>query len=314
MKLLYVVGLLLAIGINDIARINTLKQEAKTAYESGDYETALEKYEELTDDLNVTTDEIALNMAHARYHLQDTAQAIRSYNELSAIAEDNKIKSVAYNQVGVLHTEMDPSGKNDQAALNAFKAALKADPTNSEARYNYEVLKKKMKEKEQQNQDQQNKDQNQDDKDQDKDQKDQQDKDQKGDKDKENKDSEEKEQENKENQDDKEGEEQENKDKQGQDKEDQEKKDGEKKDGEQNDEEKKGDEKEGEKPEENQEGKEDEKKDGMPQSAADKLKELNISPQQAKMLLEAMKDQEVQYLQQLRRRPTKKRQSGKPDW
>ena len=314
MKLLYAFGLLLAISVNDIARINTLKQEAQTAYKAGDYETALSKYEELTNDMDVSTDEISLNMAHAYYHLQDTAKALRAYNELSSVAENKKIQSVAYNQVGVLYNEMDPSGKNDKAALNAFKAALKADPTNEEARYNYEVLKKKMKEKEQQ--DQQNQDQNQDQQDQENKENQEQNQDQKGDQNKEDQKSEENQEQNedqqKEDQEKQEGEDQENKDQQGE-QDDKQQKDGKEQEGEQKEGEEQKDPKED--AESESEEKEGEKNENdIPPSTADKLKELNISPQQAKMLLEAMKDQEVQYLQQLRRRPTKKRQSGKPDW
>ena len=48
-----------------------------------------------------------------------------------------------------------------EEALKAFKEALKLDPENESARFNYELLKKRMLEMEQQNQDQQNQDQDQ---------------------------------------------------------------------------------------------------------------------------------------------------------
>jgi len=44
------------------------------------------------------------------------------------------------------------------------------------------------------------------------------------------------------------------------------------------------------------------------------LEQMNISEEKAKMILEAMKNNEIQYIQQQRRKPTKAPESGKPDW
>lgn len=49
-------------------------------------------------------------------------------------------------------------------------------------------------------------------------------------------------------------------------------------------------------------------------SAEDQLKELNISPEKAQMILDAMKNSEVQYLQQNQRRVSKPKDPSKPDW
>lgn len=75
--------------------------------------------------------------------------------------------------------------------------------------------------------------------------------------------------------------------------------------------------KDGEKKEgENQEGEEQESEEQpTPEEMMQKkLEEMNISEEKAKMILEAMKNNEVQYLQQQRRKPTKRPPSGKPDW
>ncbi|MDH5610039.1 MAG: hypothetical protein OEY56_11225 [Cyclobacteriaceae bacterium] len=45
-----------------------------------------------------------------------------------------------------------------------------------------------------------------------------------------------------------------------------------------------------------------------------KLEEMNISEEKAEMILEAMKNSEIQYLQQQKRKAGKRPQSGKPDW
>lgn len=62
-----------------------------------------------------------------------------------------------------------------------------------------------------------------------------------------------------------------------------------------------------------QEKKEQEKKD-IPPSVSEKLQQMEMSEEKAKMILEAMKNQEVQYLQQNKRKATKPKQKGKPDW
>ncbi len=54
--------------------------------------------------------------------------------------------------------------------------------------------------------------------------------------------------------------------------------------------------------------------DQPPQSRSEKLEELNLTEEKARMILEAMKNNEIQYIQQNKRRATKKPDSDKPDW
>jgi Ca-activated chloride channel family protein len=46
----------------------------------------------------------------------------------------------------------------------------------------------------------------------------------------------------------------------------------------------------------------------------EKLKEMNIPLEKAQMILEAMKNNEVQYVQQKKRKASKPKKSNKPDW
>ncbi len=50
------------------------------------------------------------------------------------------------------------------------------------------------------------------------------------------------------------------------------------------------------------------------QSPADKLKEMNMSEEKAQMILEAMKNNEIQYIQQNKKKPQSRPNDGKPDW
>ncbi len=289
--LIFILGLLLSIDPKKVSKINSLKSEAKKAFLAGDFKTAIEKYKYLKDSLGVNEEEVGMNLANSYFRTNDTTGAFSNYQPLS-LSNDAKIKSWANQQMGVMANRQ---GKFEEA-LNYFKQAIKAEPENEQARFNYEMVKKKLEEQKKQEQ-QQNKDQNKDNKDKKDDQK------------KDNKDQQNKDQQNKD-QKDKDKKDQENKDKQDQ-KKDQQNKD--KKDKEQKDKEQK---------EKEQQQKEQEKKDQQNKddknkpdpSLSEKLKDMKISEEKAKMILEAMKNQEVQYLQQNRRKATKPRDRGKPDW
>jgi hypothetical protein len=279
--------------VGKIAKANAAKERAAEALKNGDYQKVIEHYSYLLDSLNYESPQAELNRAHAYFQLKDTVNAYDAYRRVSEAASA-ELKSKAMLQMGNL-SEMQEENEN---ALSFYKEALKADPTNSKARYNYELLKKKMQEQEKQNQDQ-NQDQEQD---QNQEKQDQENKDQQN---KENKDSEnQKQNENQEkSQEDKESEEQKQKN------------DAEQQDGEQ-DEQDKGKEQEQKEQQEQKEG--EQKKDGEEQemnpNTKQKLEEMNISEEKAQMILEALRNKESQYFQQLRKKATKRQESGKPDW
>lgn len=277
-----------------IGKINRAKSEAREAYTSGDYKTAVQKYHYLIDSMKVMEDELKLNLANAYFMMNDTANAMTNYESLAG-SKVNAVRSKAQQQLGIMNYRK----QKLEQALNNFKQAIKADPDNMDARYNYELLKKKLdekkkKEEEQQNKDQQNKDQqkdqqqNKDQQQKDQQQKDQQQKEQEK-KDQQNKDQKSKEQQQKEQQ-----------QKEQQQKE-QQQKEQEKKDQQQ-------------KEQQNPEQKQDQEKKKPNPELSEKLEQMKISEQKARMILEAMKNQEIQYLQQNKRKASKPKDKGKPDW
>jgi len=290
-------SILLTFGVTDplkIGKINRAKKEAREAYTSGDYKTAISKFKYLIDSLGVQEDAINLNLANAYYQLKDTANAQTAYQMLTG-SRESMVRSKAQHQLGIMSHQQ---GKLEEA-LEHFKQAIKADPANQDARYNYEMVKKKLEEKKkQEEQNQSNKDkQNKDQKDKDQQKKDQQNKDQQNKedqkKDQQNKDQQKKDQEKK----DQQNKEQQNKEQQNKEQQEKEKKDQQQKDQE-------------------QEQKEQQKKDekSIPPQVSKKLEQMKISPEKAQMILEAMKNQEIQYLQQNKRKATKPKDKGKPDW
>lgn len=141
-----------------IGKINSAKKEAKKAFVAGDYQGAVSKYKYLVDSLGVKEDEVMLNLASAYYLTKDTANAFSTYQSLSA-SSNRVVSSKANQQLGVMSNQQ---GKAEEA-LNYFKQAIKAHPENDDARYNYEMLKRKLdekKKKDEQNKKDDKKDQN----------------------------------------------------------------------------------------------------------------------------------------------------------
>lgn len=170
---------------------------------------------------------------------------------------------------------MAKNGGNLEESIQYLKSSIKADPANDGARFDYEVVKKLA---QQQKENQQNQDQ----------------KDQKQD----------------ENKQDQQKEDQQKQDQQKQDQKDQEKSEEQKED-------KDAEKKEGEEQKsEEQQKKEDAEKQEQEQqdNVRQKLEEMNISEEKAKMILEALKNNEIQYIQQRKRKATEQPESGKPDW
>ncbi|GAB3334511.1 hypothetical protein GCM10027429_15810 [Marivirga atlantica] len=293
--------------VTKIAKANKAKEEAEKAFRAGEYQKAIEHYSYLLDSLNYDNDAAVLNRAHSYFNLKDTLNAYEAYRTAS-MSTNKEIKSTAFNQLGNLSEQQ----KQNKEALEFYKEALKANPTNSEARYNYELLKKKLEEQEknkdqQQNKDQQNQDQNKEDQ-QNKDQQNKQDQ---------NKNQEDQNSEDQQNKEDQEKSQEGDESKEQQDKKnaDQQDKSEEQKDGEQQDQKSQEDQQSAdEQKQQEQEAKKEGEQEQMKPSTKEKLEAMNVSEEKAKMILEALRNKEAQYLQQTRKKATKRQDSGKPDW
>lgn len=282
MKLLplIIVALLALIDPAMVRKINAAKAAAEEAFKKGDYTAAMRHYRYLVDSLGVTEDEVMLNLANASYLAADTATAFNSYQ---AVTDSPKpeIRSKAYQQLGLMANQR---GRHEEA-LNLFKQAIKAAPHNDDARYNYEMLKKKLEEEKQQQQEQQQQNQDQ----------------QQQDQQKEN-------QENKEQQQKSEDQQQQDNQEQSDEQSDQQQKDQQQQEQEQKEQQEQDSE------EQDSEEPDDSDRRDMPNLDREKLNEMKMSEEKARMILEAMRNQEKQYLQQQKRKPTQSRDRNKPDW
>ena len=122
-----------------------MKRLAEEAYKNGEYDAAISSFRLLTDSLGISEDPILLNLANAYYQQKDTTNAAHYYSRLLG-SNDEKLRSLAYQQMGVINKQKNKLNE----AISDFKAALKSDPLNEDARYNYELLKKILNEQEQQ--------------------------------------------------------------------------------------------------------------------------------------------------------------------
>lgn len=314
----YLIGVLVILAsitdpVTKIAKSNKLKRTAESAYEAEDYKEAVEAYQLLLDSMQVDDDKARLNMANAAYIisyggdnmglLSDISSGktqVQDSSQLSAISGDlryfdvaekgyksvtssvnTSLASSAHNQLGIISykmSEQSPDEKESfmQSALGNFKNALLKNSANEQARYNYELLKKLIKQQqEQQKQEQEQKqDQQQDQQDQEQKQDQQQKQDQK---------------------------QEQQQDEQQQQQDEQQQQDQQQKN-------------EQEQQQEQQQQEEGEQKDDPMEKLMEKLKEMNIPLEKAQMILEAMKNNEVQYVQQKKRKASERKDSSKPDW
>jgi len=303
---------------NDIAKINRLKSEARKSYQAGDYLAAIEKYSMLIDSFKVNEEEILMNYANAAFLLtrndqgptqgvegpQSTASDISTdqqenfqslaQNTYAGLAQgaSGELSSQAFNQLGVMAFEnAAPQPPKDVLvqAQGLFKSALKTNPNNQQARFNYELVTKLLDQDQQNQQEQQDQKQEQE---QEQDQQQQQEQEQQQQQDQQQQDQQQQDQQ----QQQQSGEE--NQDQQGE---------------KENSEEQQGDLENSEQQQsEEQEGKEPQQQELN--ASPDKMEELKISEEKARMILEAMKNSEVQYIQQNQKKTAKRPESGKPDW
>lgn len=330
------------------SKANKAKQQAEEAFISKEYATAIHKYKYLLDTLKIKDEKAQLNLAHAYMRNADYVNASNSYSE-STKAIDASIRSIAHQQLGIIKSE---KGSKEEA-MASFKNALRANPNNKEARYNYELLlkakdkempkpqdqkdrkdqEKKNEEKEKKKQDEQQKKQQQKNDQQDKkdpekdpnkkgdksegegDKKENKKEDEKGNPDLKEKDK--KDQNGDKGKQDKEGEKKgaDNKPKPGA--EGEKKPDGGEK-GDQKQTKSKEDKNSDQKGEADKPSEKGDKKDKRQSEAIavnkEQLQKMNMSEQQAKSLLNAMRQQEVQYIQQLKKQPSKHGNANDKDW
>jgi tetratricopeptide (TPR) repeat protein len=124
-------------GLKKASRINEGVAQAEKLYRQQAYEQAIDQYRFLRDSLNVKDNALLLNLAHATYQTGDLEQAQKYYSRLRN-NPDPDLQGAALNQLGLIAFE----DGNAEKALYYFRNAIINNPQNETARYNYELVKK----------------------------------------------------------------------------------------------------------------------------------------------------------------------------
>ncbi|WP_026465023.1 tetratricopeptide repeat protein [Adhaeribacter aquaticus] len=128
---------LLGDNLKKASRINNAVIRANKLYNQKNYEEAALFYKSIRDSLGVPDEPLLLNLAHATFQSNNFLQAQKYYTILTK-SKKPEIQSAAITQLGVLFFKKN----NPEKALYYFKKALILSPTNEVARYNYELTRK----------------------------------------------------------------------------------------------------------------------------------------------------------------------------
>ena len=138
--LLFIVALAWLPDWNTVSRsgeIRRFKEQASEAFRKGKYDEALVFYRHLYDKLNTGEEEVMVNLAHCYFTQRNNKQATALY-QIACRSPKPGVRSLAWQQLGVLAYRK----RRYEWAGMCFKNALKSNPANDDARYNYELVRK----------------------------------------------------------------------------------------------------------------------------------------------------------------------------
>ena len=144
----------LLVMLSSLAYTQTARDLVRTGnenYEIDSLTTAISNYEEASK-LDPKLEEAKFNLGDAFYKQGKFADASSTFDELAKSTSSTEMKTNAFYNQGNSLMEM----QKFEEAMNAYKNAMKANPKNQNARYNYEFARKQL--AEQKKQEQQNKD------------------------------------------------------------------------------------------------------------------------------------------------------------
>ncbi|MEX2456872.1 MAG: tetratricopeptide repeat protein [Balneolaceae bacterium] len=129
-------------------------RKANEAFRNGDYETAAQLYQAAIEE-NPDDARLHFNLGNALSKMGMTDEAMESFENFKSLSEDSQERSKADYNTGTMLSE---SEMYDEAA-KFFKNSLKENPTDPDAKHNYELALRKQQEQEQE-QEEQSEDQN----------------------------------------------------------------------------------------------------------------------------------------------------------
>lgn len=126
---------------------NAAIREGNKLYHDRQFEKAMPAYQKAVEQ-NPKNFTARYNLANARFRTGNLPDAEKAYGDLIENTSDNKYKEKGYYNKGVTFTKQ----QKLQESIDAYKDAIKLDPTDEDARFN---LQKALTEQKKQNQSQQ---------------------------------------------------------------------------------------------------------------------------------------------------------------
>ncbi|WP_111671165.1 hypothetical protein [Algoriphagus litoralis] len=133
-----------------VSRLNTAIEAAERSYAEANYEQSVTDHLVLVNEFEYKSPELSFNLGLSHHYSDKMDEAQTWYDQVTQ-SPNKMLVSFAYNQSGVILGNK----KEYEAALSKFQSALIKDPTNEQARYNYEMLARWLqRDEERKNQDQ----------------------------------------------------------------------------------------------------------------------------------------------------------------
>ena len=140
--------------------VRSVPEQAQEAYKRKDYQRALELYQE-AQTRDPDSDTLAYNLGNTMYRLDRYEEARKLYDRI--LENKNPVLSAdSYYNMGNTLYRMGRRTDDQQSfsqALEAYKHSIMLDPGDRDAKYNYEMVRRLLKEQQQQQQNQDKQDQ-----------------------------------------------------------------------------------------------------------------------------------------------------------
>lgn len=143
---LFLCGSSLADGIGGIARTNRFLDQADQSMKKKDFSSAIRAYESAFKENPGIPAQAHLNLGSAYYQTGKFSKAMKSYLAAAGLLNNPEQKSQAYLQIGNIYA----ARKDYKSALDWYKRSLKTQPENKMARFNYELAYRLQKQQEEQ--------------------------------------------------------------------------------------------------------------------------------------------------------------------
>jgi tetratricopeptide (TPR) repeat protein len=133
-------------GITSIAKTNRFLKQADAYMKKKDFKAAIQNYESALKENPGLPAQAHLNLGAAYYQIQDYAKSQKSYLNASSLTVNPALKSQALLQLGNIFFQK----KDYKSSLEWYKRSLKTSPENEMARFNYELAYKLFRQQQEQ--------------------------------------------------------------------------------------------------------------------------------------------------------------------